>query len=667
MFKNALPNRRTLQTWYQTVDCEPGFSQEALETLKRKNEGKSVLCSLMIDEMSIRKHVQWDGTKYVGYTDHGSQDDNESGIYAKEVLVFMLNCINGRWKLPVAYFFISSMTGVQKANLVKACLRFLHTSGVQVVSLTFDGAASNLRMCEKLGASLSDPAKLKTWFKHPCSQEKVYIIFDPPHALKLVRNALGTYKIIVDVDGHQVKWAHFENLVNVHTMEKLHPGCKVTKRHLHWGREKMKVKIAAQTLSESSARAMQYLREKPSSVVQPVIQTEDSQATENFFRVFNNIFDILNSRNKYGKHYKQALQPENETFIFTELIRVKNYILGLKDFEGKPMVTGGRKTGFIGFLICIESLILLYVDHVLEKKNLQYILLYKFCQDHLEVFFCAIRSRGGHNNNPSALQFKNAYKKLLLHTAVKGTNGNCVELEETPLSILYYNHNSKENNDNNGHSIIPAAILSLQFSRKDDLYPEIENINDDLLTYRALISEDHTYATGPFTRQLSLYIDDVVGYLSGFVVKKLQKNVLCNICYAALNSEEDISYLQMVKNYKSSSSGGLRKASRDVIHLCQLGETIFREFEAELCKMRDAMAFLILKTLTRLNKPLFLALRNHIIESGIDENHVYNLKKMILHKYFTIRLHHAAFLINENIVKFRLRHVNNKRTLFEHQ
>lgn len=123
----------------------------------------------------------------------------------------------------------------------------------------------------------------------------------------------------------------------------------------------------------------------------------------------------------------------------------------------------------------------------------------------------------------------------------------------------------------------------------------------------------------------------------------------------------------MVKNYKPSSSGGLRKASRDVIHLCQLGETIFREFEPELCKMRNVMAFLSLKTLIRLDKPLFLTLRNHFIETGIDENRVYNLQKMILHKYFTIRLHHLAFLINENNIKFRLRHVNNKRTLFEHQ
>ena len=50
---------------------------------------------------------------------------------------------------------------------------------------------------------------------------------------------------------------------------------------------------------------------------------ENSKATENFFRTFNNIFDIMNSRNKYCKHYKEGLKSSNEEFIFSELVRVE--------------------------------------------------------------------------------------------------------------------------------------------------------------------------------------------------------------------------------------------------------------------------------------------------------------------------------------------------------
>lgn len=84
------------------------------------------------------------------------------------------------------------MGAAEKANLVESCLNFVHDSGIQLVSLTFDGAASNLAMCEHFGASLKDTASLKTWFFHLRSKkkEKVCISFD--QALKLVRNALGT-------------------------------------------------------------------------------------------------------------------------------------------------------------------------------------------------------------------------------------------------------------------------------------------------------------------------------------------------------------------------------------------------------------------------------------------------------------------------------------------
>lgn len=749
IFKNVLPHRRTLQEWYASVDCEPGFSTEALQMLKRKTKSKNVVCALMLDEMHIRKNVQWDGSKYVGYADYSAGEkgkNEEAGTYAKEVLVFMLNGVNERWKVPVGYFFISSMGGEEKANLVNACLSFLNESGVKVVSLTFDGARTNFSMCRKLGASFKDPKNLKTWFLHPCTKERVYLFVDPPHALKLVRNTIGTYKIMYDADNKAIRWSYFEDLVKTQCEEKLHVGCRATNRHVNWKREKMRVKLAAQTLSESTARGMEYLREiqysteseKPeeniecssgneNNVVREMVEwfmeyvkenenagenetdewnvskiaeeieekcdtstasdearrnnvteeveiEENSKATENFFRTFNNIFDIMNSRNKYGKHYKKGLQSSNEEFIFSELIRVKSYILGLQESRnGRLIVEGERKTGFLGFLVCIESLILLYSEHVLTKKTLSYILMYKFCQDHLEVFFCAIRSRNGHNNNPSSIQFKAAYKRLLMHTAVKGTNGNCTELEETPLSILYASSTSKKNRAHfsNGHLSIPIAILNLRSSLKD--CPDFDHNDleefENFLAERATIFQDHAVYALP-AWSLSQYVHDVVGYISGFVVKTLRKRVLCSVCYEALTSQVTLSFLQEIKNYNSNNSNhgsGLVRASSDVIHLCKQAESVFREFELELPSKRHAMAFLILKTLNRLSKPLFNSLKSHSLDTAIGENHVYNVMKLILHKYFTIRLHYFASLLNERNIKLRIRNVSNKSVLFQNQ
>jgi hypothetical protein len=56
-------------------------------------------------------------------------------------------------------------------------------------------------------------------------------------------------------------------------------------------------------------------------------------------------------------------------------------------------------------------------------------------QDHLELFFSAIRSALGYNNNPTAKQFSAAYKQLLIRHEIKGVGGNCLPLDST--SILY--------------------------------------------------------------------------------------------------------------------------------------------------------------------------------------------------------------------------------------
>ena len=52
--------------------------------------------------------------------------------------------------------------------------------------------------------------------------------------------------------------------------------------------------------------------------------------------------------------------------------------------------------GFIGFLAAIDSIKALFYNLV-EKENapMKYLLTYKFSQDHLELFFGAVRSAGG--------------------------------------------------------------------------------------------------------------------------------------------------------------------------------------------------------------------------------------------------------------------------------
>ena len=67
----------------------------------------------------------------------------------------------------------------------------------------------------------------------------------------------------------------------------------------------------------------------------------------------------------------------------------------------------------------------------------KYLLTYKYSQDHVELLFSCIRSRGGWNNNPSSLQLKYALRKMLLRNAVTASKyANCIDFNDSNTSSI---------------------------------------------------------------------------------------------------------------------------------------------------------------------------------------------------------------------------------------
>jgi len=124
-----------------------------------------------------------------------------------------------------------------------------------------------------------------------------------------------------------------------------------------------------------------------------------------------------------------------------------------------PVLESKRKTGFIGFVITLNSILNLYNRYI---DNLQYIRTYRLSQDHIEIFFGTIRSHGGHNNNPTAKQFRAAYRKIVIRTNdVQSFNtGNCIPLEH--IDILHYSSSDpiKVINYSTGYDKILMRIIS---------------------------------------------------------------------------------------------------------------------------------------------------------------------------------------------------------------
>ncbi|KAJ3665412.1 hypothetical protein Zmor_000908 [Zophobas morio] len=319
-----------------------------------------------MDEMAIKRKIEWDGKKFTGYVNIGVELSSDELAEAKEALVFMLVALNGSWKIPIGYFLLEGLSAMEKANLVVKGLEFVHPTGVIVTSLTFDGTPTNLSMAEYLGADFKNYMQFKTWFLHPISNEKLFIFLDACHMLKLLRNCFAVYKQLVDGSGGIIKWQFIEKLVELQEDVQLQLGTKLRKKHLYWSDQPMKVNLAVQTLSNSVSCALITLEDDFK-----MKEFEGASATALFTKHINDLFDVLNSKNRFCTvELRRGLSQTNIEQVFRRLSEIRNYLTKLKVQDEVSVLNCRRKTGFVGFIVCIDSLMGLYNEYVVEKQLL---------------------------------------------------------------------------------------------------------------------------------------------------------------------------------------------------------------------------------------------------------------------------------------------------------
>jgi len=160
------------------------------------------------------------------------------------------------------------------------------------------------------------------------------------------------------------QWKYFEELVNYQDRIGLHAGIKIRSRHISYHKEKMKVRLAAQTFSMSVANALTFC-----STTLNLEQFKDSETTVQFCKTINNIFDFLNTRNFLSKsEYQKPLKSSNEEKIKLFIKNSIEYLQSLKcenkNKEKILLVKSQRKTGFLGFIICLQSVYNIFEDTV---------------------------------------------------------------------------------------------------------------------------------------------------------------------------------------------------------------------------------------------------------------------------------------------------------------
>ena len=231
------------------------------------------------------------------------------------------------------------------------------------------------------------------------------------------------------------------------------------------------------------------------------------------------------------------------------------YLLKLRDIYDKPLYKHRRKTFVIGFIVALKSVRNISLDLLQKVDNpYSFVLTYKFSQDHLELLFGCIRGKNGWNNNPDLRQFKSALQRILLRIAsIKSSQYNCLLFEKDASPIFHLKWTKKR---------------SPVHGTASDTYLGTD-VNGDCRIY------DHIFADK--LNLISEYKNAILEYIGGFIVRKIMRDIECDICAAALvdgyENKMTTSYASLVS---VKNRGGLVFPSSGVVQILKICETAFK-------------------------------------------------------------------------------------------
>ncbi|KAH6919924.1 hypothetical protein HPB50_029086 [Hyalomma asiaticum] len=326
-----------------------------------------------------------------------------------------------------------------------------------------------------------------------------------------------------------INFGHYRLLQSTEKEFQLKVVPKLTSSHVNPGKlEKMSVRLATQLFSRSVATGLKFYRE------QRYPGFEDTQGTENFTLLMNNVFDALNAKCPVAGIYKNS--PKIKVIQdFLEMVNTTERTCrsdGTRTFASQMTMESLRVT-----LMSVLDIITL-----LHSKDVPYVLTAKLNQDPLERFFGVVRSFGEDEDHPTITHFSQIFRLLSLYTPLKmATKGNCTG-EADPVLVAVNDSLSNEK----------VIALAKKEAREEQLAKVVSQI--ELREPVAADTLQHSYVRT--TAQASaLY------YLGGYVAKKAHKFTSCEDCLATCVSDGYVPAAAALTEMKSFVPGSLQHPS----------------------------------------------------------------------------------------------------------
>lgn len=413
LYDVAIPPVPVARAWMSNTTCGPGFPGAVYENIREKattSPSGRLLCTLVVDDMSIRKEISHDGRNVRGYIDFGTTVEDDSLPVARNVLVFVVVSLQLDWKAPCAYFFIDDLSDRDMAGLLRLCISKLHDARADVVAVTFGGPTFNAGLLRELGADPS-PESMRPWFPHPERPDaRVHIVFDARQMQALVKTSLALLHRICDSTASEIRWNY---VMELHRAQAFVYPAGHRFASVDWDELLMRVSLSEPVLGLNFANGIEFCGR---ALQMP--QFRGCEATIRFIKTFHQLTEMLRST-AVTQGYGAPLERENIDTWKPFLESCKTYISNLTDIHGSPITSTNRKTPYLAFLVTIESLLSMCSTLLLgeEADNsspppLDKLLTGSTSQDHAEELFVAIR-KAARRERLNATLFRIAIRKVL--------------------------------------------------------------------------------------------------------------------------------------------------------------------------------------------------------------------------------------------------------------
>jgi len=612
----------------------PGFTSAVFDTLSLKVKGfsdASKQCAIIMDEMSIKESLNYNsGADMVeGFEDFGNM--GRTKFISNHAIAFLVRGLCEKWKQPLGYFLSSGpMEGQVMSSLLKECISKVQFAGLHVKVVIGDQGSNNRSLFHKaLGATAEEP-----YFFY--EGKKIYLLYDPPHLIKNVRNNLK--KQGFNMADKTISWQYIEDFFNMDSRLPIRMAPRLTAKHIQLPPfASLRVRYATQVLSHTVASGIM-------TMVSLGALPSEAQATAEFIDRMDQLFNCFNSQTLHcAAPMRNAITEKSAHMAFLQ---------DTKDWLGTVSATKGRKLPCLeGWTMAINCLTQLWTD-LHTQHGYKFLLTNRLNQDCVENLFSVIRGKGRQRDNPDPLQFRTAFRQVPVDALmVPSKSANCQEDVDAFLFTL-----GKKDAEPTASAVAAAAAAEGQDFAGEDLTSmlEIPDAVKSLMSVMILPKEANT------DEQLSTQERNVLTYIAGYVIRKV-KGKVCNQCYTQIagtleESNEDQTFIAH-KQYSYLKTGGLtvpREEFKDV--LCQI-ETKFREV-APAAIHQDKVRIRILSAISKL--PCVTSL--YCTGSGAQRC---ALDKVVISLYVTMRLHFALKLNNQALTTTGMR--RNRKTLkFSH-